>query len=179
MNRSKTASLLRRLSFTPFALILLCFFLPFFTFSACDNQKLFSATGYETAYGKEIPQLKMFQSPDTKPSPSPLTILVLLATVAGIAFSIFRIKASIKRIRLADLLLLFFGAAGFLLMLLHVFVIDFETRHKQIRVEYGVGFILTCLLFLLSALMQSAICFLQLTGRDNLQLESEIKSRAL
>ncbi len=173
MNFFKTASLLKRVSFTPFALILLCFFLTFFSFTACDNQEFFSATGYETAYGKQIPQLQPFQPPGTEPSGSPLTILVLLLTVAGIAVSIVRIPVSIKRIKLANLLLLFFSGAGFLLMLLHVYLIDSYIRHKQIYVEYGAGFILSCLLFLLSAALQSAVCFLQFTGRGG--LENDIK----
>ena len=173
MDFSKTASRLKRVSFTPFALILLCFFLTFFSFTACDNQELFSATGYETAYGKQIPQLQPFQPPGTEPSDSPLTILVLLLTVAGIAVSIVRIPVSIKRIKLADLLLLFIGGAGFLLMLLHVYLIDSYIRYKQMYVEYGAGFILTCLLLVLSAAMQSAICLLQFTGRDD--LENDIK----
>ncbi len=123
MDFSKIVVLLKRISFTPFALVLLCFLLTFVSLSSCGGQqKLYSANGYQLAFGMDIQQPQMFGPPVTKSTgSSPLTVLVLLLAVAGIVISIVKINVSIVKIKLNNLLLLLFSGMGFSLMLFRPF----------------------------------------------------------
>ena len=171
MDFSKIVSLLRRFSFTPLALVLLCFFLTFVSLSSCGGQqKLYSANGYQVAFGTEIQQPQMFGPPRIQNTGiSPPIILVLLLTIAGIVMSFVKINAQILKVELRNLLVLLFSGMALFLMLLFKFVTDYGVRSQSngmVQVDYGAGFILTVLLLLLSLVLQGIICFLQLTGKD-------------
>ena len=84
----------RPISLGLFVLVLLCFLLPFARVS-CDRQVVVQATGYEVAFGKEIPA----QSDSTggkktwegKPaSPDFVAIAILVATLVGIGLVLVR-----------------------------------------------------------------------------------------
>ena len=84
----------RPISLGLFVLVLLCFLLPFARVS-CDRQVVVQATGYEVAFGKEIPA-----QPDStggkktwegKPaSPDFVAIAILVATLVGIGLVLVR-----------------------------------------------------------------------------------------
>ncbi|MBM3331109.1 hypothetical protein FJY68_04555 [candidate division WOR-3 bacterium] len=81
----------RPISLGLFALVLLCFLLPFARIS-CDKQVVVQANGYEVAFGKEIPAQpdstggkKTWQGEPARPDF--VAIVFLVATLAGIGLA--------------------------------------------------------------------------------------------
>ncbi len=137
----------RKFSWALFAVILICFFLPFVQVS-CQDQKLTSMTGLQLALGTEIEQESLFGPPTVKKVDGDLIVLsALLLAGTGLAFAFVKGKEG----HLASALC---GAVGFLLMLFTKMRLDDEVLkkgHGMLTVEYAFGFIAACLFFLLAA----------------------------
>jgi hypothetical protein len=82
----------RKLSPAALVLALICFFLPFVTFS-CQGQKVASFSGLQLATGTTIQQPQMFGPPKSqKVGAEPLAVLALLSVLAGVGASFLRGK---------------------------------------------------------------------------------------
>ena len=145
----------KKFRWTIFALILLCFMLPFIQVS-CQEHKLMSFTGFQMAFGSEVQQPQMFGPAQTKKIPGDaLVLLSLLAAVAGLACCF------IKN-RMGALVCLICSAGGFLLLLLFKVRVDNEILKEgggMLDVEYMIGFIAACLLFLVGAALNGYLFF--------------------
>ncbi|HEX8143780.1 MAG TPA: hypothetical protein VF553_14370 [Pyrinomonadaceae bacterium] len=137
----------KKFRWTTFALILLCFFLPFVQVS-CREQKLMSITGFQLAFGMELEEPQMFGPTRTRKVPGEaLVLLTLLATLAGLGCSFLKGK-------LGFLLPAICGACGLLFMLIVKVRLDNDVLRQGgglLTLEYLFGFIVTCLLLLVSA----------------------------
>ena len=137
----------KKFRWTTFALILLCFFLPFVQVS-CREQKMMSITGFQLAFGTELEEPQMFGPPKTRPlAGEPLVLLTLLAALVGLGCSFIKGK-------LGFLLPAISGAAGLLFMLIVKVRLDNDVLRQGrglLTLEYLFGFIVTCLLLLVSA----------------------------
>lgn len=75
--------IVKKLSPAAFVLALICFFLPFVTFS-CQGQKVLTLSGIQLVTGTTLERPQMFgTAPNQKIDPEPLAVLALLALVAG------------------------------------------------------------------------------------------------
>ena len=85
-------SIARKLSPAAFVFALICFFLPFVTFS-CQGHEVASFSGIQLATGTTVKQPQMFGPPKSeKFQPEPLAILALLSVVAGVGLSFLKGK---------------------------------------------------------------------------------------
>lgn len=104
-------SIARKLSPATLILALICFFLPFVTFS-CQGQRIASLSGMQLATGTTLQQPEMFGPPKTqKIDAEPLALLALLAVLAGMGLSFLKgKKGSAGSAALACLAILFLAA---------------------------------------------------------------------
>jgi hypothetical protein len=136
----------KKLSLAAFLLALICFFLPFVTFS-CQGQTVASLSGIQLATGTKIQQPQVFGPPkEHKVDAEPLATAALLSVLAALVLSFLREKKwGVGSAALA--------ALGVILLAALKSKLDGDTlRHGEgvIQVSYGAGYYL-CLVFLLSA----------------------------
>ncbi len=82
----------RKLSPATLILVLICFFLPFVTFS-CQGQRIASLSGMQLATGTTVQQPQMFGPPKTqKIDAEPLASLALLCVLVGLGLSFLKGK---------------------------------------------------------------------------------------
>jgi len=80
----------QRLSPVVFVLVLICFFLPFVTFS-CQGRKVLSLSGIQLVTGTSVPQPQMFGPPRSeKMNAEPLAVLAFLCGVLGLGLSFLK-----------------------------------------------------------------------------------------
>lgn len=153
----------KKFSWTLFALILICFFLPFFEVS-CQGNSIISVNGMQMAFGTEIQQPTMFGPPQIQKIPGDgLVLLTLLVAAAGLGLSFIKGK-------LGSLLPAISGAIGFILMLIVKLRIDNDVLKQgggMLTVEYALGFIAVCLLFLISAAANGFLYHLEKTTKNS------------
>jgi hypothetical protein len=157
----------KKVSLALFVLALVCFLLPFATFS-CGGQKVMSMTGMQMAIGTSIQEPQMFGPPKTRRlNPEPLAMLALISVVAGIGLSFLKGKRGILGAA---------GAGGFgaiLLLALKSKIESDVTRQSGgvIQTEWETGFYFTLLLFL-GAVAVSAFLLMRGKGIPMPQLKS-------
>jgi ribosomal protein S27AE len=138
-----------------FALLLICFSLPFFNLT-CDNQKIATVTGFDLMGGTAItpPQLSQASSHPEEVSPEPLAIISFSA--AGIAFflSFFK-KGALPVIALSVI-----GAAT-LLLLSSKLDNDISGRieMQQVTVEWAIGIYLVLFIFIITGLLNAYMAY--------------------
>jgi hypothetical protein len=134
----------QRLSPAIFVLALICFFLPFVTFS-CQGQKVMSFSGIQLVTGTTIQEPQMFGPPQSqKLNPQPLAVLAFVCGVLGLALSFVRGRARTIAPAVAG------GVAAILLMALKS-SIDSDVLSKGggvIQANYDIGFYVVVLLLL-------------------------------
>ena len=140
----------RKLSPAAFVLTLVCFFLPFVTFS-CQGQQIASFSGIQLATGTTIEQPQMFGPPKSqKVDAEPLAILALLSVLAGAGLSFLKgKKGTVGPAALA--------ALGIILLAALKSKVDGDALRQGggvVQVNYEVGFYLT-IVFLLAAIAAS------------------------
>lgn len=127
-----------------FILALICFFLPFVTFS-CQGQKVLSLSGIQLVTGTSMQQSQMFGPPKSeKLNAEPLAALAFLCGVVGLALSFLKGRTSAIAPAAAG------GLAAILLLAMRS-KIDGDALQKGggvIQVNYDVGFYVVVLLFL-------------------------------
>ena len=85
-------SIARKVSPAAFVLALICFFLPFVTFS-CQGHEVASFSGVQLATGTTVKQPEMFGPPKSqKVDPEPLAVFALLSVLAGVGVSLLKGK---------------------------------------------------------------------------------------
>lgn len=83
----------KRASPAIFVLALICFFLPFVTFS-CQGQKVLSLSGIQLVTGSSVQQPQMFGPPKSQNmDPEPVAIFAFLCGVLGLALSFLKGRA--------------------------------------------------------------------------------------
>jgi hypothetical protein len=159
----------RKIRCAPFALALICFFLPFIQVS-CQGQKSTSLTGLQLATGTEIVQRDPWSGRkeiQTIPSEKSIVFVLICAAVAtGAAFVAGKKGSLIPAIS---------GGLGFVLMLVAKSRLDNQTLEEgqgMLTIEYQVGFIAVCLLLLGGAIY----CLLQFKA-ENLTNQSVDQSK--
>ena len=140
----------KRISPALFTLILICFFLPFITFS-CRQEPITTLNGVELATGKTIksPSVLGQQTKEEKIPPEPLATLALLSGLVGLGTSFIKAKKS-------AIGAVGSGTTGFILLLMLKSKIDDEiVKQGQgiILVSYGFGFWMAFLFFVSAALI--------------------------
>jgi hypothetical protein len=134
----------QRLSPAIFVLALICFFLPFVTFS-CQGQKVMSFSGIQLVMGTTIQQPQMFgPSQSQKVEPQPLAILAFVCGVLGLALGFLRGRARMIGPVAA-------GGIAAILLLAMKSSIDSDVLSKGggvIQVNYDIGFYVVVLLLL-------------------------------
>ncbi len=138
-----------------FGLILICFFLPFMNLS-CENRELISLTGVQVATGTTIqtPSFLGQQLPQKIPA-EPLASLALVSACVGLGTSFLRsnkntiIPAAVG------------GIGAVLLLVIKAKVDDAILKQGQgiIKVNYGLGFWLSFLLFGTAAILNGWIFY--------------------
>lgn len=146
----------RKLSPAAFALALICFFLPFVTFS-CGGQKFASFSGIQLATGTTFQRPQAFgSSASQKIDPEPLAVLALLAALAGLGASFVKSKkGALGSTALAGL--------GVIVLLALKSKLDNDALSQgggAIQVNYDAGFYLV-MVCLLAAAGVSASALLQ------------------
>lgn len=140
-------SVARKLPPAAFVLALICFFLPFVTFS-CQGHEVAGFSGIQLATGTTIKQPRIFGPPkDQKVSAEPLAIFALLSVLTGVGLCFLEGKKGA------------FGSAamallGVILLAALKSRLDGEALKQGggvIQVNYDAGYYLT-LVFLLAAL---------------------------
>lgn len=147
---------MRKLPLPTFLLALLCFFLPFVTFS-CSGQKVATFTGIQLATGTTLERPQAFgPSTSQKIDPEPLAVLALLAALAGLGASFVKgKKGAVGSTVLAGL--------GVIFLLALKSRLDNEALSQAggtIQVSYEAGFYLV-MVFLLAAAGASAYALFQ------------------
>jgi hypothetical protein len=154
-----TEGALNKLSPAVFVLALICFFLPFFTFS-CGGQKVASFTGIQLVTGTKIEQPQVFgPSKAERVGPEPLAILTFLCVVAGLGLSFLKGKNCALAPAIAAL-------AGTFAILGLYSKLDGEVMSKGegvIQISYGAGFYLI-LTLLVAALAINAFVLMHARG---------------
>lgn len=141
---------IKKISPALFGLILICFFLPFTTIS-CQNQPVLSLTGVQLATGTSIEQPNPFGGAAKKQEipGNPLASIAFGSACAGLATS-FVVSKKMAIIPSG------IGAVGSVVLLLLKTKLDDEILRQgqgALRVEYGLGFWMSFLLFLSAALL--------------------------
>ncbi|HEY6230939.1 MAG TPA: hypothetical protein VIW64_06740 [Pyrinomonadaceae bacterium] len=153
---------LRKFSWASFALILVCFFFPFVYLSFVGNLYF---TGFQLAFGTEIPQPTFFGPPRMTPVAGYTSVLLtLLLALAGTGSSIaVRLGRSLIRSKWGNLLPAICGALGFILTLIAKSQIQSEMLSQAgglISFDFGFGFTATTLLFLIGAALHGYLFYL-------------------
>lgn len=148
--------LARKLPPPTFLLALLCFFLPFVTFS-CSGQKVATFSGIQLATGTTLQRPQAFgPSESQRIDPEPLAVLALLAALAGLGASFVKgKKGAVGSTVLAGW--------GVILLLALKSRLDNEALSQAggaIQVNYEAGFYLV-MAFLLAAAGASAYVLFQ------------------
>lgn len=156
-----------------FALIVLCFFLPFVTVS-CENQQIASVSGIQLVTGTSIENQ---YTGDKEEIPADTKVIVAFAcAVAGIiiGFQKGKIKNGLSAI---------LGAIGFIALIL--FRVGFDTRVAErgdgmLKAQFESGLWITMVLFIIATIahvipryMVSKVESMTLATRANLQNESK------
>jgi hypothetical protein len=154
----------KKISASLFALILVCFFLPFVTVS-CENRPVLQLSGIELTTGKTIAN-PTFTGRTQKQDIPPNVGAVLAFTAAGIGLGI-----SFTKVQKASMISTVSGAAGALLLLLMKSGIDGELAKQGagiagFKTNYEVGFWGAFLLFISSAILNSWLLFRRGIGRS-------------
>jgi preprotein translocase subunit SecG len=127
-----------------FVLALICFFLPFVTFS-CQGQKVLTLSGIQLVTGTSMQQSQMFGPPKSeKINAEPLAVLALLCGVLGLGLSFLRGRTSAIAPAAA-------GGLAAILLLAMKSKIDGDALQKGggiLQVNYEAGFYLVVILFL-------------------------------
>jgi hypothetical protein len=138
------ASNVKKASPAVFILALICFFLPFVTFS-CEGRKVLSLTGIQLVTGSTIQQPQMFgPSQSQKVGAEPLAVLALLCGLAGLGLSF--LKGQTSSIAPAAT-----GVLATILLLALKSKLDGDALQQGggvLQVNYDVGFYLVEILFL-------------------------------
>ena len=150
----------KKLSPAAFVLALVCFFLPFVTFS-CQGQTVASLSGIQLATGTKIQQPQVFGLPkEHKVDAEPLAAVALLSVLAALVLSFLRGKKwGVGSAALA--------ALGVILLAALKSKLDGDTLRQGegiVQVSYGAGYYL-CLVFLLSAV--GASIYTLMAGKGN------------
>jgi hypothetical protein len=141
----------KKISASFFALILVCFLLPFVTIS-CENRPVVQLSGLEMTTGKTVASQTFSGRKRAQRIPSDgRTILAFLAAGIGL-------WASLSNVKRDSSIPLGCGFSGSLLLLLLKAGIDGQVSSQSVRVatfkaDYGVGFVGAFLLFLSSAIL--------------------------
>lgn len=134
----------KKLSPVVFVLALICFFLPFMTFS-CQGQRVLSLSGLQLVTGTSIDQPQMFgPAQSQKLNPEPLAILVFLCGIGGLILSLRKGHA-------ATIASAATGGMATILLLALKSKIDGDALSKSggvIQVNYDIGYYAVVLLFL-------------------------------
>lgn len=137
----------RKLSPAVFVLALICFFLPFVTFS-CQGEKIASFSGIQLATGTTIQQPQVFGPPKSqKVDAEPLALLALLSVLAGVGLSLLRGKKGAVSSVVP-------GGLGVILLGALKSKVDGDALRQgggAIQVSYGAGLYLV-IVFLLAAI---------------------------
>ncbi|NHM27195.1 hypothetical protein G7K71_09395 [Desulfofundulus sp. TPOSR] len=121
-----------------FALILICFSLPFVTVS-CSGYEVTKITGFQMITGTEVEGEKI--------NPNPLAIIAFVAGVGGLIIGFWSSRK-------ANVVSAVMGAVGFICTLLVRLLITQKVSSEgegMLSVEYGSGFYLPLILFLVAA----------------------------
>lgn len=139
----------RKLSPALFALVLVCFFLPFVSVS-CAGQKIQTFSGIRLVTGTSVKQPGMLgQSQTQKVSPEPSAIVAFLFVLAGIA-------AGFTKARTADIASAFSATVGVVFLFALQSKLNGEVgREGQglIQVDYEIGFYLAVIMLLFTAVL--------------------------
>jgi len=138
----------KKLSPAIFAVALFGFFLPFVSVT-CQGTRVASLTGIQLVTGTTVdqPSLSRTRSEPQKVSGEPLAVFALLCAIAGLGLSFLKSSKS----SLAPALV---GLAGVILLLALKVKIDNDALREgegMLQVEYGAGFWLALLSFLVGA----------------------------
>jgi hypothetical protein len=148
-HREPSKSMLKNISTSFFAVVVVCFFLPFVTIS-CQSQPIATITGLQLATGTTV------QSPSLMGEPSqakevagdPLTALAFVCAPVGIATTLL-LKREKQAVIPAGI-----GGFGALLMLFTKARLDdaiLKQGQAMLQLNYGLGFWLSFLLFAAAA----------------------------
>lgn len=147
----------RRFKAVPFALAVLCFFLPFVQFSCTmDRSMSYSMSGLQMVTGTEIqiPDMGLGGGQEIqKVEASPFAVMALLCSLAGLVLVMMPSRA-------LSLAAVAFGVLGFLAMLLLKWQIDSDVAEQgagMFVAEYRAGFVLVCVLLLAGAALNTVI----------------------
>lgn len=138
---------LKKLSPSIFIIAIVCFFLPFVNFT-CEGMKYASLTGVQLVTGTTVKMPSSFGkgSESEKVNSEPLAVLVFLSCVIGLLLSLIKgMKSAIAPAIIAFV--------GLILLLLLKAKLDNEVLREGggiVQLEYGTGFWLTFLLFLIA-----------------------------
>jgi hypothetical protein len=127
-----------------FVLALICFFLPFVTFS-CSGQKVLSLSGIQLVTGSSLQQPQMFGPPKSqKMDPEPIAIAAFLCGVLGLALSFVKGRAGAIATAAAG------GLAAILLLAMRSAIEGDALKQGGgvIQVNYEAGFYAVVILFL-------------------------------
>jgi zinc-ribbon domain len=151
--------IVKKLPPAAFVLALLCFVLPFVTFS-CQGQKVITLNGLQLVTGTSIQQPQMFGPPQSqRVAPEPLAILAFLALIAGVPLSFLKgQKGAMASTVISGLAFIFLAAMASKLG-------SDATRQGggAIQVSFEAGFYFT-LLLILAALGAGVFAILQARG---------------
>jgi len=143
---TQTANKIRTFRMAPFALVLICFTLPFLKISCRVEKNIsFTFTGYQLAFGTEIGQNQEKRKIDREP-------LALAAFVCAILGAVMCNLASKHR----DIFPAIAGAAGLVSLLVLRTRVDAQLMKQgegMFLAEYKVGYVLACALLLAGTLM--------------------------
>jgi hypothetical protein len=149
----------RKLSPVVFVLALICFFLPFVTFS-CQGQRVATFSGMQLVTGTTLQQPQAFGPPQQqKIDPEPLALLAALAALAGLAVSFLRGKRGAIPPAIA-------GGLGVVFMLALKSKLDGDVLRQgqgAIQVSYEAGFYAAVILFV-GALLINGYALVQGSG---------------
>jgi hypothetical protein len=143
----EVTGVLRKFSFAPFALVIICFLMPFVEVS-CQGNTVASFTGLNLAFGLEVAEPTMFGPPGTRHVSGETTALLAL----GLAVAALCLSLISKR--LGSLPPAVVSALGLLFMLILKVKLDSEVSKQaggMLRLEYTFFFTSVCVLFLVGA----------------------------
>lgn len=127
-----------------FVLALLCFTLPFVTFS-CQGQKIMSFSGLQLVTGTTIQQPQMFGPPQAqRTGPEPLAILAFLSLIVGLPLSFLRGKKGAAASAVVS-------GLGFIFLAAMKSKVDADAMRQgggAVQVSFEAGFYLTLILIL-------------------------------
>ena len=163
---------LHKLSPAIFVLALVCFFLPFVTFS-CQGQKVLSLSGIQLVTGASVPQPQMFGPPRSeKVNAEPLAVLAFLCGVLGLGLSFLKGRGG----AIAPTVM---GGLGAIVLLALKSKIDGDALSKGsgvIQVSYEAGFYVVMILFL-AAVALNIFVLLQGQAQARTSLKADGDSR--